>query len=463
MTRRNVLIAVIVVALAGGYWLYARSKGGDEPTYRFVTIERGDIRAAVSATGSLSAVTTIEIGTQVSGRITAIYADFNDEVDKGQLIARVDPILQQQAVRDGEAGVERARAEAEQAEQEYRRNLSLFEQKVLTEIEFNTAKYARAVALANLKSAEVSLDRARQNLAYTAIYAPIDGIVVERTVSVGQTVAASFSSPKLFTIAGDLEQMQILASVDESDIGAIEEGQSVSFTVQAYPDDTFAGRVQKVRLQSTTTENVVNYTVVVGVSNAAGKLLPGMTASVDFLTGEARNVLRVPNAALRFRPTEQMIAEVRANAGEREGTASRERADPSDGASGAREGAGRREGAGPRSGIMGAAATTREAPVVGNPAPTGSSPAPAAGPRRMSIGGTPEGTAIFHLDAAGKLQRLRVRSGLSDGQYTEISGEGLTEGMQVIAGVSQASGDVMGSPFAPPARPSGPTRMPGGF
>lgn len=430
MTRKNIVIAVILVALVGGYWLYARVTNDAGPAYRFVTVERGDVRAAVSATGSLSAVTTVEIGTQVSGKITAIHADFNDKVAKGQLIARVDPVLQQQAVRDGEAGVERARAEAEQAEQEYRRNLSLFEQKVLTEIEFNTAKYARAVALANLKSAQVSLDRAGQNLSYTEIYAPIDGIVVERTVSVGQTVAASFSSPKLFTIANDLERMQILASVDESDIGAIEEGQSVSFTVQAYPNDAFAGTVQKVRLQSTTTENVVNYTVVVGVSNAAGKLLPGMTASVDFLTGEANDVLRVPNSALRFRPTEQMIAELRANAGTGTGTGT-----------GARAGAG--AGGRPRAGEAAASA------------PDGTARAP--------MSRAPDGTTLFHLDSAGKLQRVRVRSGLSDGQYTQVSGEGLTEGMQVIAGVTRTEGDATGSPFAPQRPRGGPGRMPGGF
>ena len=191
------------------------------------------------------------------------------------------------------------------------RNKLLFERKVLTEIDFNTAKYAYDVALANVKSAQVTLERARQNLAYTNIYAPIDGVVVERDVDVGQTVAASLSAPQLFLIANDLAQMQILASVDESDIGAIHEGQSARFTVQAYPNETFTGSVKQVRLQSKTTENVVNYTVVVSVTNANGKLLPGMTATIDFLTGSAKDVLLVPNAALRFRPTEQMREQVR--------------------------------------------------------------------------------------------------------------------------------------------------------
>ena len=159
-----------------------------------------------------------------------------------------------------------------------------------------------------MKSAQVALDRARKNLSYTEIYAPIDGVVVERNVDVGQTVAASLSAPQLFLIANDLSQMQILASVDESDIGLIHEGQDVRFTVQAYPNQTFTGTVRQVRLQSTTTENVVNYTVVVTVANPKGKLLPGMTATVEFLTGSAENALIVPNAALRFRATPDMMA-----------------------------------------------------------------------------------------------------------------------------------------------------------
>ena len=202
-------------------------------------------------------------------------------------------------------------AELDQSQREFERNEQLFQRKVLTEIEFNNAKYALAVARANVKSAQVTLDRARQNLSYTSIFAPIDGIVVERNVDIGQTVTASMSTPQLFLIANDLAQMQILASVDESDIGAIQPDQPVRFTVQAYPDERFTGTVKQVRLQSKTTENVVNYTVVVSVGNPGGRLLPGMTATLEFLTGSASDVLLVPNAALRFRPTDEMRAEVR--------------------------------------------------------------------------------------------------------------------------------------------------------
>jgi HlyD family secretion protein len=309
MIKKPVVIAVAVLAvLAAGFWIWKKTTASAEPQYRFASIERGNLEAAVSATGTLSAVTTVQVGTQVSGKIVAILVDFNDRVKKGQLIARIDPTLLEQTVRDAQAGVERNHAELEQSQREFERNQQLFERKVLTEIEFNNAKYALAVTRANVKSAQVTLDRARQNLSYTQIYAPIDGIVVERNVDVGQTVVASMSTPQLFLIANDLAQMQILASVDESDIGAITQGQNVRFSVQAYPNEKFVGEVKQVRLQSKTTENVVNYTVVVRVANNNGKLLPGMTATLDFLTGEARDALLAPNSALRFRPTEEMRA-----------------------------------------------------------------------------------------------------------------------------------------------------------
>lgn len=409
MNRKPAVIAAVVIALAaGGYFAWAKLSHEAAPPYRFTTVERGDIRAAVAATGALSAVTTVQVGTQVSGRVVATYADFNDRVKEGQLIARIDPTLLEQAVRDAQAGLERNRALYEQADVEYQRNLNLFEQKVLTEIEFNTSKFGRAVAVANVKSAQVALERARQNLAYTEIFAPIDGIVVERNVDVGQTVAASLSAPQLFLIANDLSHMQILASVAESDIGSIKEAQPVTFTVQAWPDDTFTGTVKKVRLQSTTTENVVSYTAVIEVANPEAKLLPGMTASVDFITGEAKDVLTVANAALRFRPTQEMIEAVRVQSGDEARPAS----------------AGSRAGA-------------------GNP---GAAKRPA------------NATVLWYLDAAGKLARARVRTGLTDGQRTEVTGDAVDAGLAVIVGVTQAtSGAASTNPFQAPTqgRPRG--------
>src|SRR5512138_3190070 len=301
--------AIVVAAGALGLWIYRNAEAHDAPSYRFATVTRGNLESTVSATGALSAVTTVQVGTQVSGQIAAIYADFNQKVKKGQLLARIDPTLQQQAVQDAQAGVERVQSQYTMSKQEYDREKTLFDSKVITATEFNTAQSNYEVAKANLKSAQIALDKARQNLAYTNIYAPIDGVIVERTVDVGQTVAASLAAPELFLIANDLSEMQILAKVDESDIGSIAVGQPVTFTVQAYPNRTFSGTVQQVRLQSTTQDNVVNYTTVISVANLDGKLLPGMTATVQFLTGSAKNALLVPNAALRFRATPDMMAE----------------------------------------------------------------------------------------------------------------------------------------------------------
>jgi HlyD family secretion protein len=423
MNRMRILsgAAIVLVAVAA-VWIYRHNSESDPSPYRFATVERGDLEAIVSATGKLSAVTTVQVGTQVSGQIEKILVDFNDRVKQGQLIARIDPTLQEQAVRDAQAGVERSQAELEQAQREYDRNLQLFERKVLTEIEFNTAKYALAVARANLKSAQVTLDRARKNLAYTEIYAPIDGIVVERNVDVGQTVAASLNTPQLFLIANDLAHMQILASVDESDIGMIRTGQPVRFSVQAYPNVNFEGKVQQVRLQSATVENVVSYTVVVAVENSDGKLLPGMTATVEFVTGSVSNALLVPNAALRFRPTEAMLTELRAEQASRQSRPDdRERAQ-----SGADRNSTARRGNGSA--------------------------------RRAA-----NAAMLWHLDDAGTLEMARARTGITDGQRTQVEGEELREGMQIIVGVTQgAQGSDASNPFQAPMQ-AGPPRPPGTF
>ena len=301
--------AVGVIILAGSGWIYKRADGKEAPSYRTATIQRGNVKPTVSATGTLSAVQTIQVGTQVSGQVAAIYADYNQHVRKGQLLASIDPALQNQAVEEAQAQLERSLATMQQAEGDYARNKQLFEWKIITASEFSASQSNFSVQKATVKSAQIALERARQNLAYTKIYAPIDGVIVERNVDVGQTVAANFSTPQLFLIANDLSDMQILALVDESDIGAIRMGLPVEFTVQAYPNENFSGTVQQVRLQSKTQDNVVNYTAVVGVKNTTGKLLPGMTATVQFLTGDAQNVLIVPNSALRIRPTPAMLAQ----------------------------------------------------------------------------------------------------------------------------------------------------------
>jgi HlyD family secretion protein len=426
MTRRRLIPVVILLALVGG-WIYFRAGGDGAPAYRFATVERGDLEATVSATGTLEAVTTVQVGTQVSGQVSAILVDFNDEVKKGQLLARIDPTLQQQAVQEAQAGLQRSQAQFAAAKLEYDRNKQLADQRIITASEFTAIESSYEVARANLTSAQIAVQRARQNLAYTSIYSPIDGIVVERNVDVGQTVAASLSAPQLFLIANDLSRMQILASVDESDIGLIEERQPVRFTVQAYPNERFSGRVQQVRLQSTTTENVVNYTAVVDVDNPDGKLLPGMTATVDFLTGSAENVLTVPNAALRFRATEAMIAEVRDR---QPAVASGGRDTPASQVTSTATGA-----VAARDSARGGAGATRAANMA----------------------------TLWYIDAAGNLATMRVRTGLSDGQRTEVRGEGLAEDLRIIVGVTQADGDngAAASPFQNQTQST--PRRPGGF
>ena len=415
MKRKSIIAAALVVVLAVVAVLVHRQAFAKETTaYRFTTVERGDLESTVSSTGTLSAVTTVQIGTQVSGQISELLVDFNDTVKKGQLLARIDPTLQEQAVADAAASLERARAQYLQAQREANRSGELMSAGLVARSEFESADSSLDVARANVKSAQVALDRAKRNLEYTNIHAPIDGVVVERNVDHGQTVAASLSAPQLFLIANDLTNMQILASVGESDIARIKEGQKVKFTVQALPRQTFEGTVQQVRLQSTTNENVVNYTVVVTVANPEKKLLPGMTARVEFLTESAENVLKVANAALRFKPDPAVILS-------------------------------REDGEGPP-----ASNRARAARTAGGPS---------ASTRLRMTGGT-----IYTVDANGALQPIRVRTGITDGKVTEVRGRELKEGMKVVAGTAQpqtAEEATSTNPFQQNNQSGG--RRPGGF
>ena len=252
-------VLVTLGAAGAAFGLYLHRSDTEAGAYRFVTVERGDIETVVSATGTLEPVTTVEVGTQVSGIINEILVDFNDTVNKGQVVARLDTTLLEIAVREARANLIRNQAELDKAERDFERFSKLAEEGITSGSDLDAATYSRNIASANLSGAQVNLDRAEQNLEYATITAPISGVVVERNVDVGQTVAASLSAPQLLLLAADLARMQIMVSVDESDIGLIEEGQTARFTIQAYPDDTFSGTVQQVRLQSTSQENVVNY------------------------------------------------------------------------------------------------------------------------------------------------------------------------------------------------------------
>ena len=421
MNRRPFAIGIVVLSVAAlATWYYRSAQTSDAPTFRYATVERTTLEATVAATGTLSAVRTVQVGTQVSGLVRELLVDFNDRVKKGQLLARIDPILQQQAVAESPASLERATAQHTQAKAEYDRTKTLFEAQVVTASEFNAIEATYAVASSNVRSAQIALDRARQNLSYTSIYAPIDGVIVSRTVDIGQTVAASLSAPELFRIAKNLREMQILASVDESDIGKIAVGQPVTFTVAAYAGRTFSGITKQVRLLSSITDNVVNYTVVVGVENGDGKLLPGMTATVKFLTARAPDVLAVSTAALRFTPTAAML------------------------------------------GADSALLTASRRPTT-----MGDSAARRAASARRRPGGDSTGT-LWVRDSTGTFARLVVRTGLSDGQRTEVRGPNVTEGLQVIVGGTTASSGAAATaatsnPFQPAQQGGGAPRPRGAF
>jgi len=403
LNKRIIIVvgAIVILALAG-FLVYKFAYKKDEPAYRFVTVTRGSIRSTVSATGTLNAVTTVSVGTQVSGQITDLFADFNDHVKKGQLLARVDPTLAQQAVTDAQANLEKAQAQAIQASSDYKRNRELTNEGLVAKSAFEVTQATARVTQAGVKSAQVALDRARQNLSYTNIYAPIDGVVVSRTVDKGQTVASSLSAPELFKIANDLSQMQILAQVGESDIAQIAEGQPVEFTVQALQGQTFKGITKQVRLQSATTDNVVNYTVVVSVDNAQGKLLPGMTARTNFLTKVADNVLEVPNSALRYKPSDEQLAALKAL----------------------------------RKTAPSTSTATTSTTTTGTASPRGNRGSRGGGGRPP---GAPGFGTLYYLDDDGKLAMARVRTGITDGSVTEISGKDVKEGMKVIAGTVSAT------------------------
>jgi HlyD family secretion protein len=347
----------------------------------------------------------------------------------------IDPALLVAAVEEGQADLERARAELKHRESEMARVRSLHEQTLATDADLNLAQYNLDMAQAGVTSSEVALKRAERNVDYATIRAPISGTVIERNVDVGQTVAASFSAPQLFLIADDLSRMQILASVDESDIGQIREGQTARFTVQAYPDSSFLGAVRQVRMQSSTLENVVNYSVVVDVANPDHRLLPGMTATVDFILGVAKDVLKVPNSALRFRATPEMVAEMQKRREE--------------------------EVASLPDSTRARYAERREARLAsGGGERSASGPDTSQGSRN---GSRKANVPLSIRRRLGRLAAARVHTGITDGRFTEVDGKDLHEGLQVISGVTRASAATASSSNPLQPQPQGPPRGPGGF
>jgi HlyD family secretion protein len=378
------LVAVAITVVTGSaaaYYRVSRTDGG--PGVVVANVTRGDVVATVDATGTLQAVTTVQVGSQVSGTIKTLRADFNSRVRRGQVLAELDPSLLQAQVEQAQAGLVRAEADADRArilvadaQVKVTRARELFTAQLIPVVDLETAESTLREAEASSKAVEAqvvqaraSLNQNRVNLTHTIITAPIDGVVISRNVDVGQTVAASMSAPTLFVIAQDLTEMQVSASVDESDIGRIHAGQGVTFTVDAYPGETFTGVVTQVRLNAVVEQNVVSYITVIDVPNPEVKLKPGMTANVTIEVDKAIDAIRVPSAALRFTPTTELLASF-----------------------GQQASGGRGSGAGRRVWMM----------------------------------------------AGGQLQEVPVRAGVSDGVHTAILDESLPEGASVATGVRTA-------------------------
>ena len=448
IAKSRLLWAALALLALGAGFLYLRARG-DAPRYMTGTVDRGDVVEVVGATGTLEAVTTVQVGSQVSGTIQSLGADFNSRVKKGQVVARLDPSLFDARVgqaraqlQTAHANTDRSKAEVEDTRQKYERAKELAARQLLPPSDLDTAKANQDAALAQVKAnqaaesqAQANLNQAQLDLSHTIITTPIDGVVISRNVDVGQTVAASFQAPVLFLIAGDLALMRVNASVDEADIGRVREGQEVDFHVDAYPERQFEGKVEQVRLNPTSVQNVVTYNTIVTVDNKNLLLRPGMTATVSVIVRKAEQALRVPAAALRFRPEGYATPgqSRRGGAGGPPGAgASAAAGAPGAGTAVASERRGQRGPGGP--GAPAAAPAAADGGGRGERGP-GAPPSAPAGPGGPGQGGWGRGrpSTVFVLDETGKPKPVEVRVGISDGQYVEIR-DGLSEGASVVTG-----------------------------
>ena len=310
MKKRNLLIAAGVVAAGVCIWLIARPSKGPKVLLETAPISHIPIRNSVTATGTVEPVTQVEVGTQVSGIIDKLYADYNDQVKAGQLIAEMDKVTLQAELESAQAQLASSKTEYEYQTKNYARTKTLHEKQLVSDAEYDQAFYLYETARNAYEQSQAAMVKVKRNLGYATITSPIDGVVISRAVEEGQTVAAGFETPTLFTIANDLTQMQVVADVDEADIGQVADGQRVQFSVDAYPDDTFEGTVLQVRLEATTESNVVTYEVVIDAPNPDLKLKPGLTANVTIFTLEKDDATAVPTKALRFVPNAELLGEL---------------------------------------------------------------------------------------------------------------------------------------------------------
>ena len=309
MKKKTIIILIIAALLLAlcAFFMLGKKKAESKISFQTTEITTADISTSITATGKLEAVTTVEVGTQVSGIVSKLYVDYNSVVKKGQVIAVLDRTNLTSELTSAQANLRSAQTELDYQKKNYARYSELKQKDLVSAAEYDVALESYRKAQESVKVAQQSVNRAKTNLGYATIYSPIDGIVISKAVEEGQTVAASFSTPTLFTIAKDLTDMQCIANVDEADIGGVKEGQRVTFTVDAYPDDVFSGMVKQVRQNATTTNNVVTYEVVITAPNADLKLKPGLTANITIFTLERSGVVSVPSAALRFTPEPSII------------------------------------------------------------------------------------------------------------------------------------------------------------
>ncbi|MGD9782026.1 MAG: efflux RND transporter periplasmic adaptor subunit [Kiritimatiellia bacterium] len=393
------LAAAAVVVGGGGHF---RSASGNGATiYKTVALERGEIVQTVTANGALGAVQTVQVGSEVSGKITELFADFNSAVTNGQVLAKLDASTYERELEQAEAELQSAKASLKLAEANFRRAGELRALELVSQADYDQAEATMAQAQASLQVRQASLSKVRVDLEKTTIFSPMDGVVISRAVDVGQTVAASLNAPTLFTLAQDLRRMRIEAQISEADVGGVEEGQTVTFTVDAYPTRTFTGIVNQVRFAPMTNQGVVNYVAIVDVDNGDLKLRPGMTANASVVTAKRENALRLPNAALRFRPPEGAAV---APPSRPDGAASAEEP-PADAGAGARQrgdwkGRERREGQGANAAAL---------------------------------------KTVYVADETGGLRAQPVRLGISDGTWTEALEPGPHEGALIATGVQSAA------------------------
>ncbi len=410
--KKYLKIAIIVlVIVAVGVVIAMVTKNRNRPEWKTDSASRGTIREVVTATGSLNPTVLVEVGTEVSGTIKSLHKDFNDKVKRGEVLAKLDTEILATNVETAQTEVNKARSSRDQARMEHKNSSALVGRDMISEYQVQKDKYSLDQAELNLSTAQLRLQSAQKNLRNATIISPIDGVIVSREVSEGQTVAASMNSPTLFTIANNLDNMEITANVDEADIGRITVGLPVEFSVDSYAGQTFDGSVQQIRLKSVTEQNVVSYSVIINAANPDHKLLPGMTTNVTIITQSKENVLRLPETATRFTPSkelwelfglkweEDMIANARKAAMEKAMAAASDKKPGSNGAP---------------------AADTSKAPS-GRPSGTMGS-RPGGMPSRMSRpgGNGRSGSAMIWVLKDKTPELIMVRTGVSDGAYVEV-------------------------------------------